>query len=53
MVAKDILPETQCGFRAGRGCIDMIFAARQPIDKAREHQSDLFLLRICIPEESI
>ena len=26
---KDLLPESQCGFRAGRGTLDMIFAARQ------------------------
>ena len=53
MVVKDILPERQRGFRAGRGCIDMIFVARQLFDKAREHQSDLLILRICRPEESI
>ena len=26
---RDLLPESQCGFREGRGTIDMIFAARQ------------------------
>ena len=26
-MAEDALPESQCGFRKGRGCIDMIFAA--------------------------
>jgi len=44
VVAEDVLPYSQCGFRAGRGCIDMIFVARQLIEKAREHQSDLFVL---------
>ena len=26
-IAEDILPESQCGFRKGRGCCDMIFVA--------------------------
>ena len=26
---QGLLPESQCGFRAGRGTVDMIFAARQ------------------------
>ena len=25
-LAEDVLPESQCGFRRGRGCADMIFA---------------------------
>jgi len=28
MIAEDVLPDSQCGFRTGRGCIDMIFVAR-------------------------
>eukprot|EP00117_Sycon_ciliatum_P027914 scpid27779/ scgid3366/ Craniofacial development protein 2; p97 bucentaur protein len=43
-LAEDWLPESQCGFRKGRGCIDMIFAARQVLEKAIEHQSDLYVL---------
>ena len=39
-----MLPETQCGFRKGRGCSDMIFAARQLIEKTREHADSLFVL---------
>ena len=27
MLAEDELPESQCGFRKGRGCADMIFTA--------------------------
>ena len=46
VVAEDVLPDSQCGFRADRGCIDMIFVARQLVEKAREHQSDLFVLFI-------
>ena len=44
LVVKDVLPDTQCGFRAGRGCTDMIFVARQLVEKAWEHHSDLFVL---------
>jgi len=43
-MVEDVLPDSQCGFRAGRGCIGMIFVARQLVEKAREHQSDLFFL---------
>ena len=31
------LPESQCGFRKGRGCVDMIFSIRQLTEKAVEH----------------
>ena len=44
IVAEKVLPETQCGFRKRRGCIDMIFAARQLIEKTREHADSLFTL---------
>ncbi|XP_076055151.1 uncharacterized protein LOC143033544 [Oratosquilla oratoria] len=37
-----LLPESQCGFRAGRGTIDMIFAARQLQDKCIEQYRDLY-----------
>ena len=45
-VAEKVLPETQCGFRSGRGCTDMIFCARQLMEKAIEHNTKLFLLFI-------
>ena len=44
MIAKKILPESQCGFRKGRGCVDMIFTARQLFEKSREHDGSLFAL---------
>ena len=44
VVADRILPESQCGFRKGRGCIDMIFVARQLIEKVREHSEALYIL---------
>lgn len=34
-VAEEMLPDSQCGFRAGRGCADMIFCARQLVEKAK------------------
>ena len=40
------LPETQCGFRKGRGCVDMIFVARQLMEKAIEHDETLFVLLV-------
>ena len=44
VVAEKILPESQCGFRKGRGCVDMIFAVRQLVEKCREHDDSLFIL---------
>ncbi|XP_076047086.1 uncharacterized protein LOC143028608 [Oratosquilla oratoria] len=38
---SDVLPESQCGFRAGRETIDMIFAARQLQEKCIEQYRDL------------
>lgn len=36
-----LLPESQCGFRSGRGTMDMIFTARQLQEKCREQNRDL------------
>ena len=36
-LAEDQLPESQCGFRKGRGCTDMIFTVRQLVEKSWEH----------------
>ena len=41
-----IIPESQCGFRAGRGVADMIFAARQMQEKCREQHRDLYMVFI-------
>ena len=43
-VAEEELPESQCGFRRGRGCADMLFVIRQLVEKAAEHKSKQFLL---------
>ena len=45
-LAEEELPESQCGFRKGRGCSDMIFAIRQLVEKSWEHQAKIFLLFI-------
>jgi hypothetical protein len=42
MVYNALFPENLCGFRRGRGTIDMVFAARQLQEKCQEHNFDLF-----------
>ena len=36
-VAEDELSGSQCGFRKGRSCTDMIFTVRQLVEKSWEH----------------
>lgn len=43
-LTEKILSESQCGFRSGRGTIDMIFSARQIQEKCREQHMDLFVV---------
>ena len=38
-----IIPESQCGFRGGRGTVDMLFAARQLQEKCQDYYDDPFL----------
>ena len=38
-IRRGISPESQCGFRRGRGCSDMIFTVRQLMEKSIEHQA--------------
>ena len=40
----EVLSDSQCGFRSGRGCVDMIFCARQIVEKAREHNTKIYML---------
>ena len=42
-LAEEELPESQCGFRKGRGCADMIFTVRQLVEKSWEHKSKAFI----------
>ena len=40
--AEGELPESQCGFRKGRGCSDMLFVLRQLMEKSVEHRTKQF-----------
>ena len=51
-VAEEELPESQCGFRRGRACTDMIFTVRQLTKKAIEHKSQ-GIPGLCRSQESI
>ena len=42
-LAERIYPESQCGFRAERSTIDMIFSLRQLQEKCREHHMPLYI----------
>ena len=43
VASTGILSESQCGFRAGRSTIDMIFSLRQLQEKCIEQHKNLFL----------
>jgi len=44
LVAEKLLPDTQYGFRKNRGCVNVIFVARQLLEKSREHDESLYIL---------
>ena len=41
-----VIPESQCGFRSGRGTMDMIFSLRQIQEKCKLQHQELYLLFI-------
>ena len=43
VLAERIYPESQCGFRAKRATIDMIFSLKQLQEKCREQESHFML----------
>ena len=43
-IAEEVLPDSQRDFRCGRGCNDMMFVARQLIEKTIEHDDELCVL---------
>ena len=43
-LADVVLPETQCGFRRGRSCIDQIFTVSQTVEKFYEHRTRGYLI---------
>ena len=45
-VGEQYLPDSQCGFRRGRGCSDMVFSVRQVAEKLHEHSSKGFAVFI-------
>ena len=45
-LVDDIYPESQCGFRAGRGTVDMIFSLHQVAEKVREKNEELYMVFI-------
>ena len=44
LVVEETVSDSQCRFRTGRGCVDMIFCVRQLVEKAIEHNTKVFLL---------
>ena len=42
-LAERVYPESQCGFRAERSTIDMIFSLRQLQEKCREQRKPLYM----------
>lgn len=43
-ITEEILPESQCGFRAGRSTADMIFTLRQLQEKSIEQRRPLYVV---------
>lgn len=41
-VTDSIIPETQCGFRSGKGTVDMIFSLKQVQEKCQEQNKPLY-----------
>ena len=38
-MVEETVSDSQCEFRAGRGCVEMIFCAHQLVEKATEHNT--------------
>ena len=54
LVVEERVSYSQCGFRAGRGCVNMIFCVCQLVEKAIEHNTKLIPEQLCAldtPEE--
>ena len=45
-VVEEVVPDSQCGFRHGRGCIDMVFCVKQLVEKSVEHNTNTYILFI-------
>ena len=53
VVAEEILPDTQCGFRNSRSFIYTVFAVRQVVEKLYEYQQKGFLVSIDLKKRMI
>ena len=51
-LASQVYPESQCGFRAGRSTVDMIFSLRQLQEKCREQQQPFLLAFVDLTKAS-
>ena len=49
-LAERVLPESQCGLRRWRGCIDMVFTVQQFTEKMIEHRVRLYPILIDLSE---
>lgn len=47
---SNIIPEGQCGFRAGHDTMDMVFTARQIQEQCRQQHSNLYMIFIDLME---
>ena len=45
-IAEEVLPESQCGFRAGGSTINMIFILQQLQEKAIEKNQPLYMILV-------
>ena len=43
-ISENVLPESQCGFRANRSTVDMIFTLRQLQEKSKEQHIALYIV---------
>ena len=44
LVVEEVVSDSQCGFRPGRGYVDLIFCVCQLVERAIEHNTKVFLL---------
>ena len=45
-VVEEVIPDSQCGFHPGRGCLDIIFCVKQLVEKSVEHNTNTYILFI-------
>ena len=41
-VVEDVVVDARCGLRSGSGCTDMVFCARQLVEKTKAHNTMVF-----------